>query len=262
MQIKFNDGLVYPLKNAKLKGSMMSATELVSRSDRNILELSFDKNLVDSSAIEKYFVEPETMCRNISIIDDEENVYVYPDYVIPKTFGTEYINDETTGTLVIRLAQLNDIDKALRAIAPSTKIYTGSDLEIAIAKKHDEIARECKKAIHCGVTVNYRQYSLTEDDQQNISVLKDLAKQGFPVPYHADGEPCRRYEPEEFLEIATQATLHIVEETTYCNLLIRYVETLESVEAVNEVLYHVTTLPEGFESKYTDIMSLLNEITF
>ena len=261
MQIKFYDGVAFPLKNVRLKGTMLSANELMSRSDRNIIELIFDKMSVDAATLEEYFKNAETMGKYITIIDDDGSDFVYPEYVLPKSFGTEYINDETVGSLVMRLAQLNDIDKALRAIAPASKVYSGTDLEIAIAKKHDEIARECKKAIHCGITVNFKQYSLTEDDQQNITVLKDIAKQGLPVPYHANGEPCRRYEPEEFLEIATQATIHITQETTYCNLLIRYVETLDNVDDVNNVLYNVTKLPNEYEEMYYDVISLLADMS-
>ncbi|GHU95041.1 hypothetical protein FACS1894208_07170 [Clostridia bacterium] len=84
-----------------------------------------------------------------------------------------------------------------------------------------EISAACEAAIFAGVDVETSQgtehFALTLNDQTNIGNLALQAAQGSPVLYHADGEICRIFTPEEFGAVATAAVTHKTYHTTLCN---------------------------------------------
>lgn len=84
-----------------------------------------------------------------------------------------------------------------------------------------------------------------------------LAQAGSSVFYHQDGEMCREYSSQEFNEIVTAATIFKTLQTTYCNLLMRQVETMTDVDEVRAVEYGVTELTGEFAERYEMIKATL-----
>lgn len=84
-----------------------------------------------------------------------------------------------------------------------------------------ELGAACEAAIFAGVDVETTQgtehFSLTLNDQTNIGNLALQAQAGAPVLYHADGELCRLFAPEEILTVAAEAIKHKTIQTTLCN---------------------------------------------
>lgn len=110
-------------------------------------------------------------------------------------------------------------------------------LEQAKENKINEICANSQILITKGVSYNNANYSLNTHDQINLLNLSFIANQGVNVPYHADGELCRMYTPEEFKTIVKLATQLIMYHTTYCNLLKNQITKMTSIEEVNSVSY-------------------------
>ena len=134
---------------------------------------------------------------------------------------------------------------------------TSEPIENIISQKKSELSTECEKAIISGVDVGESHYSLTIEDQANILAWMAVAQTGKSVPYHCDGQPCRIYTAEEFMEVANAAVTYKTHHTTYCNLLMRQVEVMTDVDDVKAVQYGITQLEGEYAEQYQIIMASL-----
>lgn len=104
-----------------------------------------------------------------------------------------------------------------------------------------EIAAACEAAIYAGVgvqtTEGVEHFSLTLNDQTNISNLALQSAQGLPVLYHADGKLCRAFSPEEMGAVATAAVMHKTYHTTLCNHLNVWIRRTEDDEELAAITY-------------------------
>ena len=107
-----------------------------------------------------------------------------------------------------------------------------------------ELQYVCQTTITSGINVGENHYSLNTFDQINISTLGLQAQGGTSVPYHADGELCRLYTPQEFLPIVQSATAHIMYHTTYFNCLKMQVRNMTNISEICNINYGDTLLPE------------------
>lgn len=130
-------------------------------------------------------------------------------------------------------------------------------IENIISQKKAELSEECEKAIIAGVNVGDAHYSLTIEDQSNILAWMAVAQTGKAVPYHSDGQPCRVYTADEFMEVANAAVAYKTHHTTYCNLLMRQVEAMTDVDEVKAVQYGTTQLEGEYAEQYQIIMASL-----
>lgn len=126
-----------------------------------------------------------------------------------------------------------------------------------ISQKKSELSAACEKAIISGVNVRDAHYSLTIEDQANILAWMAVAQTGKSVPYHCDGQPCKIYSAEEFLEVANAAVVHKTHHTTYCNLLMRQVEAMTNIDDIKAVEYGITQLEGEYAEQYQVIMASL-----
>lgn len=102
----------------------------------------------------------------------------------------------------------------------------------------------CQTTITSGINVGENHYSLNTFDQINISTLGLQAQGGTSVLYHADGELCRLYTPQEFFPIVQSATAHIMYHTTYFNCLKMQVRNMTNISEICNINYGDTLLPE------------------
>ena len=139
----------------------------------------------------------------------------------------------------------------------SDVVETSEPINEVISQKKSELSAECEKTIVAGVDVGDAHYSLTIEDQANILAWMAVAQTGKAVPYHQDGQPCRIYTAEEFMEVANAAVAFKTSQTTYCNLLMRQVEAMTDVDEVKAVKYGVTQLEGEYAEQYQVIMASL-----
>ena len=139
----------------------------------------------------------------------------------------------------------------------SDVIGTSEPIDKVISQKKSELSAECEKVIIAGVDVDDAHYSLTLEDQANILAWMAVAQTGKAVPYHQDGQPCRIYTAEEFMEMANAAVAFKTAQTTYCNLLMRQIEAMTDVDEVKAVKYGITQLEGEYAEQYQIIMASL-----
>lgn len=112
-------------------------------------------------------------------------------------------------------------------------------LSQAKQRKINEISLTSQSMIINGVEFNGKRYRLNTTDQINMSALSAMAQMGNKVPYHADGEICRVFEPEEMVQLAQTATNWIVYHTTYFNLLKHQILEYNNLEDVEKIYYGI-----------------------
>ena len=236
--ITFSDGKSFEMIAAYGRNQITnSLADLLAKTDREILELHFNSTIINMGELQEYYMDPDNKTNVLTITDESGNSFVHRDYVIPMKFGMEYVGDEPNPHIIMTFAQLTETDRALREVSGKLKVYTGTDLEIAIAKKLDEISAKCNTVIEAGVDVGDKHFSLTEKDQINIGTWLNFANAGFAVPYHSDGNDCIIYTADEFKTIAFAAIRFVVGHTTYCNQLMQYVKSMTDINDVDSVSY-------------------------
>lgn len=171
------------------------------------------------------------------------------DYVIPD--GSE-LAEKIKGAYPYFEFVLNDDGSKIVDV-----VATSEPIDKVISQKKAELSAECEKFIVTGVDVGDAHYSLTLEDQANILALTPLAQAGNSVFYHQDGEMCREYSSDKFLAVVNAATVFKTLQTTYCNLLMRQVETMTNAEEVGAVKYGVTELTGEFAERYEMIKATL-----
>lgn len=257
MKITFSDNKTFDMLAAYGRSQATnSLADLLAKTDREVIELHFNSAVVNMGELQPYYINPDDKVGVITITDDDNNSFVHKDYVIPLKFGMEYVGDDTNPHIIMAFAQLSETDKALREVSGKRKVYTGTDLEIAIAKKLDEVSAECSAMIENGVDVGENHFSLTDRDQINIGTWLNFANAGFAVPYHSDGNDCTVYTADEFKVIAYSAIRFVVHHTTYCNQLMQYIKSLTAVADVENVEYGQELTGEYLEN-YNNIMNNL-----
>lgn len=98
--------------------------------------------------------------------------------------------------------------------------------------KISECNRLCSVYITNGVTYNDEHFSYSSVDQNNILNLVQMAlATGMDIPYHADGQSCKMYSSEDIIGIYIALESNLTAQTTYCNQLKQYINSLTDEEA-------------------------------
>ena len=178
-------------------------------------------------------------------------------------------NDDWVGNADYVIPDGSELAEKILRLYPNFEIITddgGNIVDVvkidetvknAISQKKSELSAKCEKVIVAGVDVGDAHYSLTIEDQANILAWMAVAQTGKAVPYHQDGQPCRIYSSEEFMEVANAAVAFKTAQTTYCNLLMRQVESMTDVDEVKAVKYGITQLEGEYAEQYQIIMASL-----
>ena len=264
MEIVFSNGDAFPLITAFSRvGEVSSISDFINTTNRNILELHFGSEYVSINDIEKYFSNLDETASVIKIIE-EEQIYIYNDYIIPIRCSKEYFEGSANPRIIVTLGQLNETDKTLRDIAPK-KVYTGTALEITKAKKIDELDRLCNKHICEGTDVLLstgltEHFTLDEHDQLNLSgiALKILMGNETISWHNSDKESsCKFYSVEDAKTIISTLTSFKEYHITYFRDLRIYINTLITEEEVNNIEYGFV-LPDNFKSDVLKSYNIFN----
>lgn len=126
-------------------------------------------------------------------------------------------------------------------------------LEEVKEQKKIELSFKCKETISKGVDVVFldrtEHFSLTLEDQINLMRIKDQLEKGeSKIEYHADGMPCRYYSKEDMQKIICAADDFISYQTSYCNGMFQWINSLSTIDDVEKIHYGVQ-LPIKFQSE-------------
>lgn len=123
--------------------------------------------------------------------------------------------------------------------------------------KINRMSLACRTTIEHGFDLELRgtvhHFSLDVQDQLNLITLSAMAQTQTLIPYHADGEECIFYTNEEINEIVETANAFKIYHTTYYNALKGYINSLETIEEINEVEYGMT-IPEEYQTEVLKVL--------
>ena len=174
----------------------------------------------------------------IEITENEYNIY------IDAINNNEPIEDD-------------DDDDDIPTPIPEPTPEQAADLEFVREAKLLEMSRDCRAAIEVGFDLIIRgetyHFSLTTQDQLNLMNLNLMAQTEQLIPYHADGEECVFYTPEEIREIISAATSFKNYQIAYHNALKVYINTLDNIEDIGAITYG-TPIPDEYKS---DVLRVL-----
>jgi hypothetical protein len=118
----------------------------------------------------------------------------------------------------------------------------------ALEAKLAELGAACEAAIFAGVDVETaagsEHFSLTLNDQTNLGNLALQAQAGAAVLYHADGELCRTFAPDEILAVVAASTRHKTYHTTLCNHLNVWARRTEDEAELAAITYESPLPPD------------------
>lgn len=137
---------------------------------------------------------------------------------------------------------------------------TSSGLDIDRLKdirvtKINQLSLVCKQKISSGVKIKlsdqrYHSFSLTIEDQQNISNLYTEILQGAKAGlYHEDGKLCQFYTEADIRALFQAAQKHIKYHTTYFNILKNRISEMTSVAKIQEIYYGIDLSEIGVDIK-------------
>ena len=177
-------------------------------------------------------------------VDPHDNHFYYVDQIPPDIMRELWSYRFENGRFSRREDAVSDLIKAAR----ETKIKFLSDT--------------CHQLIANGIDVGDDHYSLTNEDQINLSKLTTQAAlmPNAPIYYHADGKLCRLYTPEEMLMISQIGVGWVTYHTTYFNFARAYIESLNEFSAIVAFQYGME-LPQELEAMMDEILSTTG-ITF
>lgn len=142
-----------------------------------------------------------------------------------------------------------DIQEELPQIDPDEEVT----IEYVKAVKSAEMSATCNKIITNGFDAilsdgENHHFSLTIQDQLNLITLSSMVASGETViPYHADGELCKGYSVEDITTIINTATSFKTYHVTYFNSLKVYIDSMNDINTVNNVVYGIN-IPEEYQS--------------
>ena len=170
----------------------------------------------------------------IEISDDEYKILVSGEDVQGEEILSETIDNNELPVIV------DNIEKAT--------------IEYVKEQKIASLRKDCDNAILNGVDViladgfEYH-FSMTIQDQLNLNAICSMIERGETnIIYHADGEPYRQFSNQEILDIVTAAYNNRVYQTVYYSCLKEYVNSLDNMIDVNQIVYGVA-IPENFQSE-------------
>ena len=176
------------------------------------------------------------------------------------SFNTVYKKDEETNTLWL------SNDESIYVAPEEPDISTPSEpekpaeptLEEIKNTKIEEISKACNFNIVHGaymeVDGEMQLFSYKPEDQSNlISALQLSIATQMSMPYHADGENCRLFTPEEITTLYVNEMTNLTHHQTYTNQMKMYINSLDNKEEIEAIYYGVELTGEYLDT-YNMIM--------
>lgn len=110
-----------------------------------------------------------------------------------------------------------------------------ADLEFVREMKLKELSNACKNAIIAGFDYGGEHYSLTIEDQMELTAQYENAKNGLGCQYHADGKNYRKYSIQEITEMYYLMVEHRMKCKFHFNELKQYVNSLSTLSEISAV---------------------------
>lgn len=168
--------------------------------------------------------------------------------VLPETNGYEIQEEDVDKEILNNILDYKYVNGEF--IKRDTKNVLQEHIEEIRNIKINNMSSICQTLIESGITIGDKHYSLTNHDQLELIKLESIVKLSpqTPVFYHADGEKCRQYSAEEFLNLSSIALLWITYHRTYFNLLKSELLEMSDVKDILSVHYGVSLNVENIKT--------------
>ena len=193
-------------------------------------------------------VKEQIRCRGVSY--DIDDIYVPGEHLLAIVFSDAYAEDFISDpSMFYEIEVLARSGSVCGYYVGYQTIYSANyhtltlsdreiDIDVARHNKINELRTICEQMIFTGVDVNGEHFSYDLEDQNNIKDAFDLVRAtSLNVPYHADGESCRLFTPEEIIAIYVANKSNLTHHTTYYNQMKAYINTLSDVDDVRNIQY-------------------------
>lgn len=125
-------------------------------------------------------------------------------------------------------------------------------IEFVREQKIKEMSIACQTVIFGGFDIVLsdgisHHFSLNTQDQLNLITLSTTIESEPLIPYHADGELCKFYEPIDLKAVLEKATAHKTFHVSYFNSLKLYIGALTDIDEIMAIKYGVD-IPQEYQS--------------
>ena len=212
--------------------------------------------------------------KRTSILTESSFVIEYEDRVVKEAWTdedgiehqaeTEKISKEVPCDITTVILEKPSVSEELDNVKSIVGIVNPNNMTLDEFKDYykTQIGKECTAAIENGVdvqtTLGKKHFSYTIEDQRNVkdliiaAIFTDFT---LPLPYHADGEPCTLYQPNDIRNIYMLLCSNKTYHTTYCNVLNAMINEAKDLVSVKAITYGM----EITDEKYLKVMSKINE---
>ena len=212
--------------------------------------------------------------KRTSILTESSFVIEYEDRVVKEAWTdedgiehqaeTEKISKEVPCDITTVILEKPSVSEELDNVKSIVGIVNPNNMTLDEFKDYykTQIGKQCTAAIENGVdvqtTLGKKHFSYTIEDQSNVkdliiaAIFTDFT---LPLPYHADGEPCTLYQPNDIRNIYMLLCSNKTYHTTYCNVLNAMINEAKDLVSVKAITYGM----EITDEKYLKVMSKINE---
>ena len=198
------------------------------------------------------------LIKAIDNFDTSHNVK-FSTYAVPMIIGEirRYLRDYNP----IRVSR-SMRDTAYKALQAREMLTNKNNKEPTLEEikntKIEEISKACNFNIVHGaymeVDGEMQLFSYKPEDQSNlISALQLSIATQMSMPYHADGENCRLFTPEEITTLYVNEMTNLTHHQTYTNQMKMYINSLDNKEEIEAIYYGVELTGEYLDT-YNMIM--------
>lgn len=183
---------------------------------------------------------------------------------IIESYRNNTLSSQNIDSLVTVILEKPSTSEELDNIKSVVGIVNTNNMTLDEFKSYykEQIGKECTAAIENGMdvetTLGKKHFSYTIEDQSNVkdliitAIFTDFT---LPLPYHADGELCTLYQPNDIQKIYMLLCSNKTYHTTYCNVLNAMINEAKDLVSVKAITYGM----EITDEKYLEVMSKINE---
>lgn len=174
--------------------------------------------------------------------------------------GTLELHSNVKQGYLVKIEE-SEYDSLIERLKSDTQSKTQDKLTTAKETKIAEMSLRCNEAIVNGVAVvlqdgKEHHFRMTVEDQLNLLFADRAVTRGEAyIMYHETDSTCRLFSAEDMKHIIDTTNKHRQYHTTYFNLLKHCINTMNTVEEINKVVYGVDLQSVGLSSEVTVLLS-------
>lgn len=228
-------------------------------------------DILDES--EKLVKTHQLSMKRKTILSETTTIVEYEERIVQEAYTdedgdheaiVENVEKQIPVEMITAILEKPSVSEELDTVKTAVGIVNPNNMTLDEFKDYykTQIGKECTAAIENGVdvetTLGKKHFSYTIEDQSNVkdliitAIFTDFT---LPLPYHADGELCTLYQPNDIQKIYMLLCSNKTYHTTYCNVLNAMINEAKDLVSIKAITYGM----EITDEKYLEVMSKINE---